>query len=191
MRGRIFLGILILMGSAVAPHGPSHARFCHLCLLEDPFLGCLTGSDMCIPDNKGQCMVINIYNGSKLTYVVRGCGEHSSFRCKEVQNGFILYYWFRAECCQYDYCNAWFQPQLQGPIPGTPLPEGPLSLAQIQQFYVVLNLSLPLPAPAPGEPEDTDLPPPTLNLNLPVEHLHILCESFIKDGLLILPQTEP
>ncbi|XP_027732547.1 lymphocyte antigen 6 complex locus protein G5b-like isoform X2 [Vombatus ursinus] len=146
---------------------------------------------MCIPDNKGQCMVINIYNGSKLTYVVRGCGEHSSFRCKEVQNGFILYYWFRAECCQYDYCNAWFQPQLQGPIPGTPLPEGPLSLAQIQQFYVVLNLSLPLPAPAPGEPEDTDLPPPTLNLNLPVEHLHILCESFIKDGLLILPQTEP
>ncbi|XP_036622154.1 lymphocyte antigen 6 complex locus protein G5b [Trichosurus vulpecula] len=189
MRGRMFIGILVLVGSAVALHRPSHARFCHFCLLEDPFLGCLTGSDRCIPNNKGQCMVINIYNGSKLKYMVRGCGEHSSFHCKEVQNGFILYYWLKTQCCQYDYCNAWFQPQLQGPLPGTPLPEGPLSLAQIQQFYVMLNFSLPLPAT--GQPEETGHPTPPLNLNLPVEHLHILYQSFIKDGLLILPEAEP
>ncbi|XP_043855357.1 lymphocyte antigen 6 complex locus protein G5b [Dromiciops gliroides] len=146
---------------------------------------------MCIPHNKGQCMVINIYNGSKLKYLVRGCGEHSSFHCKEVQSGFILNYWFSAQCCQYNYCNAWFQPQRQGPLPGTPLPEGLLSLAQIQQFYMMLNLSLSLPTPAPGEPEDVGLPHAPLKLNLPVEHLHILYQSFIKDGLLILPQAKP
>lgn len=38
-------------------------RTCHLCLLEDPSIGCISGSEKCTISPSSPCMVITIYYG--------------------------------------------------------------------------------------------------------------------------------
>ena len=94
---------------------------------------------------------------NKARFLIRGCGQHNSYRCQEKLPTYISEYWYSAQCCQYDYCNSWYSPQLQSASP-EPLDRSlalPLSQSQILWFYQTLNLSLPLPSfPAGKEPSE-------------------------------------
>lgn len=51
-----------LLSSASSAPVPE-VRTCHLCLLEDPSVGCISGSEKCTISNSSPCMVITIYYG--------------------------------------------------------------------------------------------------------------------------------
>ncbi|XP_007971320.2 lymphocyte antigen 6 complex locus protein G5b [Chlorocebus sabaeus] len=167
-------------------------RTCHFCLLEDPSVGCISGSEKCTISSSSPCMVITIYYDAKVRFVIRGCGQYYSYRCQEKRNTYFVEYWYQAQCCQYDYCNSWSSPQLQSFLPephDRPLAL-PLSDSQIQWFYQALNLSLPVPSFHAGKEPDGLDPVVTLPLNLglsfaELRRMYLFLNS---SGLLLLPQ---
>ncbi|XP_007537236.1 lymphocyte antigen 6 complex locus protein G5b [Erinaceus europaeus] len=192
MKIHMLIGVLIV-GFAVGKAPVHEVRTCHLCLLEDPSVGCISGSEKCTISSSSPCMVITIFSGTKIRFFIRGCGQYNSYRCQEKHNTYFPEYWYQAQCCQYDYCNSWSSPQLQSLLSEPPDRALPLSESQIYQFYQTLNLSLPLPNfHGRKEPEDPD-PLPTLPLNLglsitELRHMYLLLNS---SGLLVLPRAEP
>ncbi|XP_032125010.1 lymphocyte antigen 6 complex locus protein G5b isoform X1 [Sapajus apella] len=168
-------------------------RTCHFCLLEDPSVGCISGSEKCTISSSSPCMVITIYYDVKVRFIVRGCGQYNSYRCQEKRNTYFAEYWYQAQCCQYDYCNSWSSPQLQSSQwePRDRPLALPLSDWQIQWFYQALNLSLPLPSFHAGkEPDGLDpvakLP---LILGLSFADLRRMYLFLNSSGLLVLPQA--
>ncbi|XP_008065892.1 lymphocyte antigen 6 complex locus protein G5b [Carlito syrichta] len=193
MKARMLVGVLVMVGFAVGKAPVPEVRTCHFCLLEDPSVGCISGSEKCTISSSSPCMVINIYYDVKIRFTVRGCGQYNSYRCQETHNTYFSDYWYKADCCQYDYCNSWSSPQLQSsrPEPSDRPLTLPLSDSQIQRFYQALNLSLPLPSFHAGkEPEGLDLLATLpLNLGLSVAHLRRMYLFFNSSGLLVLPQA--
>uniref|UniRef100_G1QB29 Lymphocyte antigen 6 family member G5B n=1 Tax=Myotis lucifugus TaxID=59463 RepID=G1QB29_MYOLU len=108
----ITLSVLVLQGKWFEIPVPE-LRTCHLCLLEDPSAGCISGSEKCTISSSSPCMVITIYYNTRVRFLIRGCGQHNSYRCQEKRNTYFSEYWYQAQCCQYDYCNSWSSPQLQ------------------------------------------------------------------------------
>ncbi|XP_051008590.1 lymphocyte antigen 6 complex locus protein G5b [Acomys russatus] len=195
MKACVLVGVLIMVGFATgkAPV-PNNVRTCHLCLLEDPSLGCISGSQKCTVSSSSPCMVIAIYRSVKVRFHVRGCGQHNSYRCQEVHRTIHSGYHYRADCCQYDYCNSWSSPQLQSTVPA-PLRRHlvlPMSESQKQHFYQALNLSLPLPAfRAHGDSEGPDPLRLPLELGLSMADLRQIYLFLNSSGLLVLPQARP
>lgn len=133
--------------------------------------------------------------GNKVRFIVRGCGQYNFYRCQEKHNTYISGYWYEAQCCHYDYCNAWHSPQLQSSLPESPKRPiiRPLSNSQIHQFYQALNLSLPLLSFDAGkEPKGQEavvtLP---LELGLSIADLRRMYLFLNSSGVLVLPQAEP
>lgn len=133
---------------------------------------------------------------NKARFLIRGCGQHNSYRCQEKLPTYISEYWYSAQCCQYDYCNSWYSPQLQSASP-EPLDRSlalPLSQSQILWFYQTLNLSLPLPSfPAGKEPSEglDPLAGPPMNLSLSIADLRSIYLFLNSSGLLTLPWAGP
>ncbi|XP_015977116.1 lymphocyte antigen 6 complex locus protein G5b [Rousettus aegyptiacus] len=195
MKAHILVGVLVMVGYTVGKAPVPEVRTCHLCLLEDPSVGCISGSEKCTISNSSPCMVITIYYDTKIRFFIRGCGQYNSYHCQEKRNTYFSEYWYQAQCCQYDYCNSWSSPQLQSSVPESH--DGalalPLSKSQIQRFYQALNLSLPLPSFCAGkEPEGLDpvvaLP---LNLGLSIADLRHIYLFLNDSGLLVLPRAGP
>ncbi|XP_032196766.1 lymphocyte antigen 6 complex locus protein G5b [Mustela erminea] len=201
MKVHMLVGVLVIVGFAVGKAPVPEVRTCHLCLLEDPSAGCISGSEKCTISTPSPCMVITIYYDTKIRFLIRGCGQYNSYRCQEKRNTYFSEYWYQAQCCQYDYCNSWSSPQVHSSLPD-PLadpPAGawalplPLSESQIQWFYQALNLSLPLRSFHVGkEPKGLDplaiLP---LNLNLSIADLRHIYLFLNNSGLLVLPCARP
>lgn len=130
----------------------------------------------------------------KVRFHVRGCGQHHSFRCQE--NHVIYYsdYWYRVNCCQYDYCNSWSSAQHQSTLPGPPGNHlgVPLSESQIKQFYQALHLPLLQPdfhTHKVSEGPDSLILPPGLGLSIAdLRKIYLFLNS---SGLLVLPQARP
>uniref|UniRef100_A0A2K5JA24 Casein kinase II subunit beta n=1 Tax=Colobus angolensis palliatus TaxID=336983 RepID=A0A2K5JA24_COLAP len=166
-------------------------RTCHF--LEDPSVGCISGSEKCTISSSSPCMVITIYYDVKVRFIIRGCGQYYSYHCQEKHNTYFAEYWYQAQCCQYNYCNSWSSPQLQSFLPephDRPLAL-PLSDSQIQWFYQALNLSLPVPNFHAGKEPDGLDPVVTLPLNLglsfaELRRMYLFLNS---SGLLVLPQA--
>ncbi|XP_008155574.2 lymphocyte antigen 6 complex locus protein G5b [Eptesicus fuscus] len=193
MRAQMLVGVLVVMGFAVGK--VPELRTCHLCLLEDPSAGCISGSEKCTISSSPACMAITIYYNTRVRFVIRGCGQYNSYRCQEKRNTYFSEYWYQAQCCQYDYCNSWSSPQLQS---SPPEPPGgalglPLFKSQIQRFYQALNLSLPFPSSHAGkEPKGLDpLAALPLNLGLSVADLRRIYLFLNNSGLLVLPRAGP
>ena len=133
---------------------------------------------------------------NKARFLIRGCGQHNSYRCQEKLPTYISEYWYSAQCCQYDYCNSWYSPQLQSASP-EPLDRSlalPLSQSQILWFYQTLNLSLSLPSvPAGREPSEglDPLAGPPVNLSLSIADLRSIYLFLNSSGLLTLPWAGP
>lgn len=131
----------------------------------------------------------------QVRFNIRGCGQHNSYRCQEKRHTYVSEYWYDAQCCQYDYCNAWTSPQLQNPPPEPPdgLLALPLPESQIHKFYQALNLSLPLPNfSAEKEREGLDpLATLLLNLGLSIADLRRTYLFLNSSGLLVLPRAGP
>lgn len=56
-------------------------RTCHLCFLEDPSIGCISGSEKCTISSSSPCMVITIYQSEpspRKGLTVEQCGLVSS-----------------------------------------------------------------------------------------------------------------
>ena len=49
--------------SSASPAPVSEVRTCHLCLLENPAVGCISGSEKCTISSSSPCMVISINYG--------------------------------------------------------------------------------------------------------------------------------
>ncbi|EHB16064.1 Lymphocyte antigen 6 complex locus protein G5b [Heterocephalus glaber] len=175
MKGYVLVDMLVMVGFALGKVPVPEVRTCHFCLLEDPAVGCISGSEKCTISSSSPCMVISIYYETRSTYF----SQH----------------WYQAHGCQYNYCNSWTSPQLQSSLPE--LSEKalalPLSNAQVCQFYQALNLSLPLPSFHAGkEPEGLD-PLATLPLELGLS-VADLCHRYLffgSSGLLDLPRAGP
>lgn len=196
MKACMLVGVLVMVGFAVGKAPLAEVRTCHFCLLEDPSVGCISGSEKCTISSTSPCMVITIYYDTKIRFFIRGCGQYNSYRCQEKHATYFAEYWYEAQCCQYDYCNSWSSPQLQSSLPEPPDRSLtlPLSEAQIQRFYQALNLSLPLPSfHAEKEPEEglDPLAALPLNLDLPVAVLRHIYLFLNNSGLLVLPQAGP
>uniref|UniRef100_H0Y1Q9 Lymphocyte antigen 6 family member G5B n=2 Tax=Otolemur garnettii TaxID=30611 RepID=H0Y1Q9_OTOGA len=193
MKAHVLVGVSVMLGFAVGKAPAPEVRTCHFCLLEDSSVGCISGSEKCTISSSSPCMVISIYYDVKVRFTIRGCGHYNSYHCQERRNTYFPKYWYRAECCQYDYCNSWYSPQLQSYLPESsdkPLLL-PLSNSQIQRFYQALNLSLPLPSVSTGkDPEGLDpLASLSLNLGLSIAALRRMYLFLNSSGLLILPQA--
>ncbi|MBZ3873298.1 Lymphocyte antigen 6 complex locus protein G5b [Sciurus carolinensis] len=195
MKAYKLVGVLVMVGFTVGKGPVPQVRICHLCLLEDPSVGCISGSEKCTINGLSPCMVITIYNNNKVRFLIRGCGQYNSYRCQEKHSTYSSEYWYEAQCCQYDYCNAWYSPQLQSSLPESPKRPiiWPLSNSQIYQFYQALNLSLPLPSfDARKEPKGQDplvTLPAELGLSIAdLRHMYLFLNS---SGLLVLPQAGP
>ncbi|XP_062954340.1 lymphocyte antigen 6 complex locus protein G5b [Cynocephalus volans] len=194
-KAHMLVGMLVIVGFAVGKVPVPEVRTCHFCLLEDPSVGCISGSEKCTISSSSPCMVISIFYDIKVRFNIRGCGQYNSYRCQEKRNTYFSEYWYQAQCCQYDYCNSWSSPQLQSSLSELPhrtLPL-PLSDSQIQWFYQALNLSLPLPTFHAGkDPEGLDpmaaLP---LKLGLSIADLRRMYLFLNSSGLLILPWAVP
>ncbi|XP_006875731.1 PREDICTED: lymphocyte antigen 6 complex locus protein G5b [Chrysochloris asiatica] len=191
MKVSMFINMLVVVGFSAGKAVPD-VRTCHFCLLEDPAVGCISGSEKCTVSSSSPCMVITIYYEVKLRFIIRACGQYHSYRCQE-QHTTYMKYWYQAQCCQYDYCNSWSSPQLQSPPAELPdRPQAlPFSESQIQHFYQALNLSLPLPSFHAGmEPEGLEplaTLPPTLGLS--IADLRRTYLFLNRSGLLVLPQA--
>ncbi|XP_047651233.1 lymphocyte antigen 6 complex locus protein G5b isoform X3 [Phacochoerus africanus] len=195
VKAHVLVGMLFVVGFAEGKAPVPEVRTCHLCLLEDPLVGCISGSEKCTVSSSSPCMVITIYYDVRVRFFIRGCGQYNSYRCQEKRSTYIPEYWYQAECCQYDYCNAWASPQLQSALPG--FSDGslalPLSASQIQWFYQALNLSLPLPSFHAGRAPKGPAPQAALplNLSLPIAELRHIYLFLNRSGLLVLPQVGP
>ncbi|XP_053457387.1 lymphocyte antigen 6 complex locus protein G5b [Nycticebus coucang] len=193
MKAHVLVGVSVMVGFAVGKVPAPEVRTCHFCLLEDPSVGCISGSEKCTISSSSPCMVISIYHDIKVRFTIRGCGQYNSYRCQERRNTYFPEYWYQAECCQYDYCNSWYSPQLQSflPEPSDKPLVLPLSDSQIQRFYQALNLSLPLPSIGTRkDPEGLDpLASLSLNLGLSIAALRRMYLFLNSSGLLILPQA--
>ncbi|XP_007459624.1 PREDICTED: lymphocyte antigen 6 complex locus protein G5b [Lipotes vexillifer] len=192
MKAHMFVGVLVMMGFTVEKALVAEVRTCHLCLLEDPTIGCVSGSEKCTISSSSPCMGISIFHNTKVHFLIRGCGQHKSYRCQEKHPTYLPEYWYYAQCCQYDYCNFWYSPQLQSSLPEAP--EGslalPLSESQIQWFCQALNLSLPLPSFHAGKEPSEGLDPLAvlpLNLSLSIADLRRIYWFLNNSGLLVLP----
>ncbi|KAI4531040.1 hypothetical protein MJG53_017409 [Ovis ammon polii x Ovis aries] len=168
MKAHMLIGALVMVGFTVGKAPVSEVRTCHLCLLENPAVGCISGSEKCTISSSSPCMVISI--------------NHE--------------YWYSAQCCQYDYCNSWYSPQLQSALPEPPDRSLalPLSQSQILWFYQTLNLSLPLPSFPAGEEPSEGLDPlagPPVNLSLSIADLRSIYLFLNSSGLLTLPWAGP
>ncbi|KAM8777060.1 lymphocyte antigen 6 complex locus protein G5b [Rhynchonycteris naso] len=194
-KAHTLVSVLVLVGFTVGKAPVPNIRTCHLCLLEDPSVGCISGSEKCTTGGSSPCMVITIYYNTKIRFFIRGCGQYNSYRCQEKHNTYISEYWYQAQCCQYDYCNSWSSPQLRGSAPeppagALPLPL-PLSESQTRRFYQGLNLSLALPS-SRAEKEPAGLGslatlPSGLGLSLAdLRRIYLLLNS---SGLLVLPRA--
>ncbi|XP_028365655.1 lymphocyte antigen 6 complex locus protein G5b [Phyllostomus discolor] len=199
MKAHVVVGMLVMVGFTVGKAPVPEVRTCHLCLLEDPSVGCISGSEKCTISSTSPCMVISIYYETKIRFFIRGCGQYSSYQCQEKRNTYLSEYWYHAQCCQYDYCNSWSSPQLQSPQP-KPLNKAlglPLLKSQVQRFYQALNLSLPLPSFHAGkEPEGlaeglNPLASLPLNLGLSIANLRNIYLFLNNSGLLVLPRAGP
>ncbi|XP_004390855.1 lymphocyte antigen 6 complex locus protein G5b [Trichechus manatus latirostris] len=197
MNVHMLIGMLVMVGFSAekAPVPVPEVRTCHFCLLEDPAVGCISGSEKCTISSLSPCMVITVYYDLKPRFIIRACGQYNSYRCQEQHSTYFLKYWYHAQCCQYDYCNSWSSPQLQS-HPSEP-PDRPLALplseSQIQRFYQALNLSLPLPSFHAGmEPEGLDpLATLPLSLGLSIADLRHTYLFLNRSGLLVLPRSWP
>ncbi|XP_004624544.2 lymphocyte antigen 6 complex locus protein G5b [Octodon degus] len=193
MTGCVLASVLVLVGFALGKAPVSEVRTCHFCLLEDPSVGCISGPEKCTVSSSSPCMVISIYYKVKVRFNIRGCGQINSYRCQEKRNTYFSQYWYQVQCCQYDFCNSWASPQLQGPLPepSAEPPALPLSDTQARQFYQALNLSLPLPGVHAGkEPKGMGPPVPLpLALGLSLADLRRVYLFFNSSGLLVLPRT--
>ncbi|XP_054425084.1 lymphocyte antigen 6 complex locus protein G5b [Pteronotus mesoamericanus] len=195
MKADMLLGVLIMVGFTVGKVPVPEVRTCHLCLLEDPSVGCISGSEKCTISSLSPCMVITIYYDTKVRFFIRGCGQYNSYHCQEKHSTHLSEYWYQAQCCQYNYCNSWSSPQLQSPQP-EPLSRAlglPLLKSQIQRFYQALNLSLPLPS-FHTEEEHEGLDPLValpLKLGLSIADLRYIYLFLNSSGLLVLPQAGP
>ncbi|XP_023447293.1 lymphocyte antigen 6 complex locus protein G5b [Dasypus novemcinctus] len=186
----VLVGMLVMVGFSVGKAPAPKVRTCHFCLLEDPSVGCISGSEKCTVSRPAPCMVITIFRSAKVRFIIRGCGQYNSYRCQEKRNTYFAEYWYHAQCCQYDYCNSWSSPQLQNSPPeasdrplALPLPE-----PQIHQLYQALDLSLPLPSFHAGqEPEGLE----PLSLGVPVADLRRTYLFLNSSGLLVLPRAGP
>ncbi|KAF7472992.1 lymphocyte antigen 6 complex locus protein G5b [Marmota monax] len=195
MKAYMLVDVLIMVAFTVGKGPVPQVRTCHLCLLEDPSVGCISGSEKCTISSLSPCMVITIYINNKVRFIIRGCGQYNSYRCQEKHSTYLPGYWYEAQCCQYDYCNAWFSPQLQSSLPESrkrPIIR-PLSNPQIHQFYQALNLSLPLPSFDAGkEPKGQEtlftLP---LELGLSIADLRHMYLFLNSSRVLVLPQAGP
>nr|XP_004415294.2 PREDICTED: lymphocyte antigen 6 complex locus protein G5b [Odobenus rosmarus divergens] len=195
MKAHMLVGVLVMVGFAVGKAPVPEVRTCHLCLLEDPSTGCISGSEKCTISTPSPCMVITIYYDTKIRFFIRGCGQYNSYRCQEKRNTYFSEYWYQAQCCQYDYCNSWSSPQLHSSPPDPPAGAWalPLSESQIQWFYQALNLSLPIRSFHAGkEPKGLDAPAILpLNLNFSVADLRRIYLFLNSSGLLVLPWVGP
>lgn len=132
--------------------------------------------------------------GTRVYFHIRGCGQHQYYRCHEKHLIYNSNYWYRASCCQYDYCNSWSSAQHHSTLPGPPGSHlgMPLSASQIKQFYYVLNLSLPQPGfhndKMSEGPDSLILP---LELALSIADLRQIYLFLNTSGLLVLPQARP
>ncbi|XP_005389405.1 PREDICTED: lymphocyte antigen 6 complex locus protein G5b [Chinchilla lanigera] len=196
MKGYVLVDVLVVVGFALGKAPVPEVRTCHFCLLEDPFVGCISGSEKCTTSSSSPCMVISIYYEIKVRFNIRGCGQINSYRCQEKRHTYFAQYWYQVQCCQYDYCNSWASPQLQSSLPEPS--EGPLALplsdAQARRFYHALNLSLPLPSVHVGkEPEGLGPQDPLatlpLALGLSLADLRHVYLFFNSSGLLVLPRA--
>ncbi|KAM6185045.1 lymphocyte antigen 6 complex locus protein G5b [Rhynchocyon petersi] len=195
MKVYVLIGSLVLVGFSAEVAPVPDSRTCHFCLLEDPAIGCISGSEKCTINSLSPCMVISIFHELKPRFIIRACGQYSSYRCQEQHNTYFMTYWYRVQCCQYDYCNSWSSPQLQSPPsehPGKSLAL-PLSELQTQWFYAALNLSLPIPSFHAGlEPGGLDLPADLpLSLGLSITDLRHIYLFLNRSGLLFLPRADP
>ncbi|XP_010608154.1 lymphocyte antigen 6 complex locus protein G5b isoform X2 [Fukomys damarensis] len=193
MKGYVLVDMLVVVGFALGKVPVPEVRTCHFCLLEDPTVGCISGSEKCTISSSSPCMVISIYYEVRVRFNIRGCGQINSYRCQEKRNTYFSQYWYQAQCCQYDYCNSWSSPQLQSSLPESSEKALalPLSDTQVHQLYQALNLSLPLPSLRAGkEPESLD-PLATLRLGLSVADLRHMYLFFNSSGLLYLPRAGP
>ncbi|XP_006041982.3 lymphocyte antigen 6 complex locus protein G5b [Bubalus bubalis] len=196
MKAHMLIGAVVMVGFTVGKAPVSEVRTCHLCLLENPAVGCISGSEKCTISSSSPCMVISINHENKARFLIRGCGQHNSYRCQEKLPTYISEYWYSAQCCQYDYCNSWYSPQLQSASP-EPLDRSlalPLSQSQILWFYQTLNLSLSLPSfPAGREPSEglDPLAGPPVNLSLSIADLRSIYLFLNSSGLLTLPWAGP
>ncbi|XP_066215835.1 lymphocyte antigen 6 complex locus protein G5b [Saccopteryx leptura] len=194
MKAHTLVGVLVVVGFAVGKAPVPNVRTCHLCLLEDPSVGCISGSEKCTIGGSSPCMVITIFYNNKIRFFIRGCGQYNSYRCQEKHNTYISEYWYQAQCCQYDYCNSWSSP-LRSSLPKPPAGALglPLPASQTRQFYQRLNLSLALPS-SRAEKESTGLGslavlPSNLGLSLAdLRRIYLLLNS---SGLLVLPWAAP
>ncbi|XP_042794213.1 lymphocyte antigen 6 complex locus protein G5b isoform X3 [Panthera leo] len=100
MKFHVLVGVLVMVGFAVGKAPVSEVRTCHLCLLEDPSTGCISGSEKCTISSSSPCMVITIYYDTKIRFFIRGCGQYNSYRCQEKRNTYFSEYWYQAQCCQ-------------------------------------------------------------------------------------------
>ncbi|XP_021005779.1 lymphocyte antigen 6 complex locus protein G5b [Mus caroli] len=194
MRARELVGMLTMVGFALGKAPVARVRTCHLCLLEDPSLGCISGSEKCTISLPSPCMVITIYKNTTVRFHVRGCGQHHSYRCQERHMIYQSEYLYKADCCQYDYCNSWSSAQHQSTLYGSPGSQlgMPLSASQIKQFYQVLNLSLPQPgfhAHKVSEGLESLILP--LELGLSIADLRQIYLFLNSSGLLVLPWDRP
>ncbi|XP_004598831.2 lymphocyte antigen 6 complex locus protein G5b [Ochotona princeps] len=190
MEVHALVGVLIIVDLVAGKAPVPEVRACHFCLLEDPAVGCISGSEKCTISTSSLCMVITIHYNNKARFNIRGCGQHNSYRCKEKRSTYLSNYWYEVQCCPYDYCNSWTSPQLESSTTEHHDRARPLSDFQIQQFYQALNLSLPQPGlPAGKEPDDLDLLPPNVDMSIAdLRHIYLFLNS---SGLVVLPRAGP
>ncbi|XP_052019893.1 lymphocyte antigen 6 complex locus protein G5b [Apodemus sylvaticus] len=194
MKAHVLVGVLTMVGLVMGKAPVASVRTCHQCFLEDPSIGCISGSEKCTISPSSPCMVITIYQNTKVRFHIRGCGQYHSFRCQEKHITYHSDYWYKANCCQYDYCNSWSSAQHQNTLPGPPgsHPGMPPSASQIKQFYQALNLSLPqhgFHAHKVSEGPDSFILP--LELGLSIADLRQIYMFLNSSGLLVLPQARP
>lgn len=131
---------------------------------------------------------------AKVLFHVRACGQHHSYHCHERHIAYPSNYLYKADCCQFDYCNSWSSAQHQSTLPGPPGSHlgMPLSASQIKRFYQALNLSPPQPgfhAHKVSEGWDSLILP--LELGLSIADLRQIYLFLNSSGLLVLPQARP
>ncbi|TKC34960.1 hypothetical protein EI555_003605 [Monodon monoceros] len=189
MKAHMFVGVLVMMGFTVGKALVAEVRTCHLCLLEDPTIGCVLGSEKCTISSSSPCMGISIFHNTKVRFLIRGCGQHKSYRCQEKHPTYLPEHWYYAHMI-----TATLGTAPGSRAPSLRAPEGslalPLSESQIQWFCQALNLSLPLPSfRAEKEPSEglDPLAVPPLNLSLSIADLRRIYWFLNNSGLWVLP----
>ncbi|KAK2496134.1 hypothetical protein MC885_010513 [Smutsia gigantea] len=70
MKAHVLVGVLVTVCFAVRKAPVPKVRTCHFCLLEDPSVGCISGSEKCAVGSSSPCMVIHICYTVKVHFTV-------------------------------------------------------------------------------------------------------------------------